>query len=63
MSVCLIVIDGWGISELKEGNAILNAKTPVMEELAKSEGQYVTLDASGLSVGKYVSPNPNHTFV
>lgn len=47
--VCLIVIDGWGISENKHGNAILNAETPVMDEL--SRGEYLTLDASGLSVG------------
>ena len=33
------------------GNAILNAKTPVMDELAQRKGQYVTLDASGLAVG------------
>lgn len=31
--VCLIVIDGWGISEESDGNAILNAKTPVMDGL------------------------------
>jgi len=29
--VCLIVIDGWGVSEVKEGNAVFNAKTPVMD--------------------------------
>lgn len=33
------------------GNAILNASTPVMDELAQKKGQYVTLDASGLAVG------------
>lgn len=49
--VCLIVIDGWGLSDKKEGNAILNANTPVMDGLSASEGQAVTLDASGLSVG------------
>jgi len=49
--VCLVVIDGWGISEQKEGNAILNANTPVMDGLSASAGQAVTLDASGLSVG------------
>ncbi|GBN20352.1 2,3-bisphosphoglycerate-independent phosphoglycerate mutase [Araneus ventricosus] len=51
MNVCLVVIDGWGISDIEEGNAIANANTPVMDELARSPGQYVTLDASGLSVG------------
>uniref|UniRef100_T1IME7 phosphoglycerate mutase (2,3-diphosphoglycerate-independent) n=1 Tax=Strigamia maritima TaxID=126957 RepID=T1IME7_STRMM len=49
--VCLIVIDGWGISDKKEGNAILNANTPVMDALSNAPGQHVTLDASGLSVG------------
>lgn len=49
MSVCLIVIDGWGISEENDGNAIYHAKTTVMDALA--QGQYCTLDASGLSVG------------
>ncbi|XP_022094361.1 2,3-bisphosphoglycerate-independent phosphoglycerate mutase-like [Acanthaster planci] len=50
MNVCLIVIDGWGLSDEKHGNAIANADTPVMDELCK-ESSCVTLDASGLSVG------------
>eukprot|EP00117_Sycon_ciliatum_P038751 scpid51270/ scgid28748/ 2,3-bisphosphoglycerate-independent phosphoglycerate mutase len=49
MSVCLVVIDGWGISDNVEGNAIANASTPVMDAL--SQGTYTTLDASGLAVG------------
>lgn len=49
--VCLIVIDGWGISEEKNGNAILNASTPVMSKLSQVKGKYVTLDASGEAVG------------
>ena len=50
--VCLIVIDGWGVSssENSEGNAITNAKTPVMTRLA-SEYQYTLLGAHGFSVG------------
>ena len=32
------------------GNAIHHAKTPVMDELCKGDG-YISLDASGLSVG------------
>lgn len=51
MKVCLIVIDGWGLSEKSEGNAILNAATPTMDQLSASKDQAVTLDASGLSVG------------
>lgn len=49
--VCLIVIDGWGISEEKHGNAIANAQTPNMTRMSKVDGRYVTLDASGESVG------------
>lgn len=49
--VCLIVIDGWGVSDKKEGNAIWAAETPVMDSLAASDGQALTLDASGLAVG------------
>lgn len=49
--VCLIVIDGWGISEEKHGNAIANANTPVMDKLSQAKGKYVTLDASGEAVG------------
>ncbi|KAL9982323.1 hypothetical protein ACROYT_G004351 [Oculina patagonica] len=50
--VCLIVIDGWGISENKEGNAIANATVPVMDAFCAGEkNAYTTLDASGLSVG------------
>lgn len=50
--VCLIVIDGWGLSDKKEGNAIANASTPIMDKLCDpSTGQFVTLNASGLAVG------------
>lgn len=49
--VCLIVIDGWGISSDPHGNAILNASTPVMDGFASNEGHYLTLFASGLHVG------------
>jgi 2,3-bisphosphoglycerate-independent phosphoglycerate mutase len=47
--VCLIVIDGWGISEDKHGNAILNANTPVMDNLCSRNWQQ--LEAHGLHVG------------
>ena len=43
------MIDGWGLSDKKEGNAILAAETPVMDKLCA--GQNVPLDASGLAVG------------
>uniref|UniRef100_A0A914UJ64 2,3-bisphosphoglycerate-independent phosphoglycerate mutase n=1 Tax=Plectus sambesii TaxID=2011161 RepID=A0A914UJ64_9BILA len=47
--VCLIVIDGWGISEEKHGNAILNAKTPVMDKLCS--GNWTQIEAHGEHVG------------
>lgn len=51
---CLIVIDGWGIPSAdspKDGDAITNAKTPVMDELYKSPTGYTELEASSLAVG------------
>ena len=48
--VCLIVIDGWGISDNIEGNAIHAARTPVMDEMGTGDAA-VTLNASGLAVG------------
>ncbi|XP_071947559.1 2,3-bisphosphoglycerate-independent phosphoglycerate mutase-like isoform X2 [Antedon mediterranea] len=52
MSVCLVVIDGWGLSDNVEGNAIKNAETPIMDSLCNpANSQFVTLDASGLAVG------------
>ena len=47
--VCLIVIDGWGISAEKNGNAIENAKTPTMDKLCSDNWQQLT--AHGLLVG------------
>jgi 2,3-bisphosphoglycerate-independent phosphoglycerate mutase len=47
--VCLVVIDGWGLSEEKHGNAILNANTPVMDKLCS--GNWQQIEAHGLHVG------------
>jgi 2,3-bisphosphoglycerate-independent phosphoglycerate mutase len=49
---CLIVIDGWGISQdaNPEGDAIRNAQTPVMTQLQK-DYPTVELAAHGLDVG------------
>lgn len=47
--VCLIVIDGWGISPENNGNAIANAKTPVMDKLCS--GNWQQIEAHGLHVG------------
>lgn len=48
------MIDGWGIpseSSPKDGDAITNAKTPVMDAFAKSAQGYTELEASSLAVG------------
>ncbi|KAI9193285.1 2,3-bisphosphoglycerate-independent phosphoglycerate mutase [Polychytrium aggregatum] len=49
---CLIVIDGWGVSENADatGDAIRNASTPVMTDLA-ARYPSTTLAAHGLAVG------------
>lgn len=56
--VALICIDGWGIPSATsppEGNAILNADTPWMDEFAKDGSKvaqgYTEIDASSLAVG------------
>ncbi|TMS36928.1 hypothetical protein L596_003982 [Steinernema carpocapsae] len=47
--VCLIVIDGWGISSEEYGNAIHHAKTPVMDKLCS--GNWQKIEAHGMHVG------------
>uniref|UniRef100_A0A915IMA2 phosphoglycerate mutase (2,3-diphosphoglycerate-independent) n=1 Tax=Romanomermis culicivorax TaxID=13658 RepID=A0A915IMA2_ROMCU len=47
--VCLIVIDGWGISSESYGNAILAAKTPVMDRLIDANS--TEIEAHGQHVG------------
>ena len=49
--VCLIVIDGWGVSDSTEGNAIRAASTPVMDDMGAQTNQATTIDAAGLAVG------------
>ncbi len=46
----LIILDGWGYSRQKLGNAIASAKTPTMD-LIKRNFPSVTLQASSTSVG------------
>lgn len=48
--VVLMVLDGYGISDKTEGNAIALANTPVMDKLMK-ECPWVKGNASGLAVG------------
>ncbi len=46
----LIILDGWGISSCKKGNAILLAKTPNIDSF-KKKNSYTELEASGVHVG------------
>ncbi len=48
--VCLIILDGWGLSENKEGNAIYLAETPNMDRYFKIYPN-TKLNASGEAVG------------
>jgi len=48
--VVLMILDGYGLNERHEANAVYEAKTPVMDGLMK-EGPFVKGNASGLSVG------------
>lgn len=46
----LMILDGYGLNEKREGNCVLNAKTPVMDKLM-AECPFVKGNASGLAVG------------
>ena len=46
----LMILDGYGLNEKKEGNAVAAAKTPVMDRLM-STCPYVRGNASGMAVG------------
>ena len=48
--VALIILDGWGNSNLAEGNAILTAKTPNYDKYVENY-PHTLLGASGLDVG------------
>ncbi len=48
--VVLMVLDGYGLNDRADGNAIAIAKTPVMDKLMK-ECPFVKGNASGLAVG------------
>lgn len=48
--VVLMVLDGYGLNENPEGNAIAMAHTPVMDKLMK-ECPFVSGNASGMAVG------------
>lgn len=46
----LIILDGWGLSAQKKGNAIIEARTPVFDQLSQNNPT-TELAASGLAVG------------
>ncbi|OLR63760.1 phosphoglycerate mutase (2,3-diphosphoglycerate-independent) [Anaerostipes sp. 992a] len=46
----LMILDGYGLNEKKEANAVAMANTPVMDKLM-SEGVFVKGNASGMAVG------------
>ncbi|QKJ89043.1 2,3-bisphosphoglycerate-independent phosphoglycerate mutase [Paramixta manurensis] len=46
----LVILDGYGYREAREDNAILNAKTPVMDRLWATR-PHMLIEASGLNVG------------
>ena len=48
--VVLMVLDGYGLNDKVEGNAIAQANTPVMDKLM-AEYPFVKGNASGLAVG------------
>jgi len=46
----LMILDGYGLNERKEGNAVAEANTPVMDKLM-AECPFVKGNASGMAVG------------
>ena len=46
----LMILDGYGLNDRTDGNAVAQAKTPVMNQLMK-EYPFVKGNASGLAVG------------
>ena len=46
----LMILDGYGLNECEKGNAVAEAKTPVMDQLMK-EYPFVKGNASGMAVG------------
>ncbi len=48
--VMLLILDGWGLGEKNQGNALANAKLPTLEKMNAYYPQ-IALQASGISVG------------
>mgnify|MGYP006318242743 CR=1 FL=1 len=49
-SVCLVVLDGWGLGPAGRGNAIAHARTPFFDSL-RERFPHTKLEASGKAVG------------
>src|SRR5205085_5724314 len=49
-SVCLVILDGWGLAEPGDGNAVELADTPVFDELWGAHA-HTQLTACGRAVG------------
>ena len=49
-SLCLVILDGWGLAPDGPGNAVARARTPVFDELWEAYPR-TTLSASGADVG------------
>jgi 2,3-bisphosphoglycerate-independent phosphoglycerate mutase len=49
-SVCLVILDGWGLAEPGPGNAVSLASTPIFDELWEAY-PHTTLTACGRAVG------------
>ena len=54
----LMILDGYGLNEKTEGNAVALAKTPVMDKLM-TEYPFVKGNASGMAVGDRKSTRLN----
>jgi len=48
--IALVILDGWGLAECTDTNAVCQAKTPVLDRLF-ADYPHATLNASGLDVG------------
>ena len=48
--IILTILDGWGINKEKNGNAIAQAQTPIINEI-KNSYPAISLQASGIAIG------------
>ena len=55
----LMILDGYGLNDKHEANAVFEGKTPVMDKLM-AEYPFVKGYASGLAVGSSPAPLPKN---